>query len=130
MRSVLASPPDWLRSLLLGEVHIDDIGPVLGWYRNGNIIFRFVMLLGLSGGIGLELQAEVDRRVDEIGHRGERYDQGRGHAAKAQSDRKFMVGDLQIPEAVLDDDGHLVGESLDQMLGYRNTRHAGLERDV
>ena len=89
------------------------------------------MLFGqVDRAIGLEFQAEIDRRIDEIGHRGEGHDQGRRHAAEAEADRKLLIVDLEVPEAVLDDDRHLVGEALDQMLGDRNARHAGLEGDV
>jgi histidine triad (HIT) family protein len=38
--------------------------------------------------------------------------------------------DLQVPEAVLDDDRHLVGKALGEMLGDVDARRAGLEGDV
>ena len=54
----------------------------------------------------------------------------RRNAAERQPDGKAVLLDLQIPEAVLDDDRHLVGEALQQMLGDGNSRHPGLERDI
>src|SRR5436190_22526092 len=80
--------------------------------------------------LSLEFEAEIDRGIDEVGHRGKRNHKGRWHAAEAQPNRKAMILDLQIPEAVLDDDRHLVRKALRQMLGDRNARHLGLEGDV
>src|SRR5215213_7568940 len=72
----------------------------------------------------------IDRPVVELGDRRERHPQGRRHSAERQADGEHVVLDLQIPEAVLDDDRHLVGKAFDQMLGDRHSRQAGLEGDV
>ena len=65
--------------------------------------------------IGLEGEREFDRRVVELGDRGKGHDQGRGHAPERQPDGKAVVLDLEVPEAVLDDDRHVVGEAFRQM---------------
>ena len=84
------------------------------------------MLFGrLLGGIGLEGQRELDRRIVELGDRRERHVQRRRNAAERQADGEAVVLDLQVPEAVLDDDRHLVREALEQMLGDRDARHRG-----
>ena len=73
------------------------------------------MLLGRRlGGIGLEGQRELDRGIVELGDRGERDAERRRHSAEGQADREDIVFDLQVPEAVLDDDRHLVREALEQ----------------
>ena len=89
-----------------------------------------MILMHGFGGIGLELEAEIDRRVDEIGDRRERNPQGRRHAAERQADREGVLFDLQVPEAVLDYDRHLFGKAIGEVLGDRNAGHAGIEGDV
>src|SRR5215216_3050148 len=61
-------------SLLLGEVHIDDVGSVIRRLRLGCVILcRLMRFRGLLGRVRLEGQGELDRRVVELGHRGERH---------------------------------------------------------
>src|SRR3546814_18677881 len=54
--------------------------------------------------VGVEGQREFDRRVMELGDRGKRHAQRRRHAAERQADGEAVVLDLQVPEAVLDDE--------------------------
>src|SRR5690349_7199586 len=80
--------------------------------------------------VGLELQAEIDCRIDEIGDGREWHGQRRRNPTEAEADRELVLADLEIPEAVLDDDRHLVRKALDQMLRDMHPRHLGLEGDV
>jgi hypothetical protein len=45
-------------------------------------------------------------------------------------DAERVLLDLQVPETVLENDGHLVGKALGEMLRDADARHARLERDV
>src|SRR3546814_15732982 len=69
-------------------------------------------------------------RINEIGDCGKRHSKAGRDAAERQADGEGTLLDLQIPEAVLNDDGHLLGEALDQMLCDFNPGHPGLEGDV
>ena len=69
----------------------------------------------------MEGEGELDRRIVELGYRCEGDVQGRGHSAEGQPYREGIVLDLEVPEAMLDDDGHLIREALHQVLGDRNS---------
>ena len=56
---------------------------------------------------GLELQAELHRRVEEALDGAERNHQPLGNAAERQADFETILGHRQVPELVLEDDGHL-----------------------
>src|SRR5688500_17384589 len=89
-----------------------------------------MLLVHVIGAVRLELQAEVDSRIDEVGDRGKGHMERRRNAAERQADAERILLDLQVPEAVLEDDGHLVREALGEMLRNADARHARLERDV
>ena len=80
--------------------------------------------------IRLESQRELDGRVMELSHGSEGNVKSRRYAAERQADREAVVLDLEVPEAVLDDDRHLVREALEQVFRDGDTRHPRLERDV
>jgi hypothetical protein len=102
----------------------------------GKLLGRGVILGGRFGrrraffDLGLELQREIDRRVDEGGHRRERNHQPRRHLIERQADLEAVVQHAQIPEPVLDDDRHLVGKALRQVARNLDPRSRGLEGDV
>ena len=54
----------------------------------------------------------------------------RGNLVEAQPDREADIGDIQVPELVLEHDRHLVGEALAQVIGYLDPGHPGFEGDV
>ena len=74
-------------------------------------------LLGSRGVEVVELQAIGDARVEEHLDRGERHDQPLGNAVEGELHLEAVVGDGQVPEAVLQHDRHLVGIFLLQALG-------------
>src|SRR5262249_39653144 len=55
-----------------------------------------------------ELQAELHRRIEEALDRAERHRQPLGDAAERKPDLEAILGHHQVPELVLQDDGHLV----------------------
>ena len=57
----------------------------------------------------LELQAELHRRIEEAFDRRERNGQALRDAAERQADLEALLGHDQVPELVLQDDGHLLG---------------------
>ena len=52
------------------------------------------------------------------------------HAAEAEADREAVLRDLEIPELVLQDDGHLARVARQQIISERNAGMIGAERDV
>ena len=79
---------------------------------------------------GLELQPELHRRIDEALDRVERHQQPLRHAAERQADLERLVADLQIPELVLQDDGHLLRILLAQPRRQPHALGRGVEGDV
>src|SRR5690606_22919728 len=138
-RSPVADLPVTL--LLAAEIDGNDVRAVL-IRANGllaaafRLAFRRVVFgLFVRGGFdvgdsGVELQPEVDRRVDEGRDCREGNLQLGRDLVEAQSDLEAVIVDRQIPELVLQDDRHLVREALAQMLRYMHVGRAGLEGDV
>src|SRR5581483_944160 len=124
----------WCSSLLPREIDADDVGAVLAPFLRrgfGHVILRFLMLLAELGGcVRLEGEGELDGWIVELGDRSERHVEGRGDTAERQTNGESVFLHLEVPEAVLDDDGHLVGEFLDQVLRNRDPGKPGLEGDV
>ena len=91
-------------------------------------------MLGLGrrhvGDGGLELEPEIDRRIDELRDRGIGDVEFGGNLVERQADGKAILAHVQVPELVLQHDGHLVGETLAQIRRNRDTRGMGLEGDV
>ena len=56
--------------------------------------------------------------------------ESRRHVAERKADSEVVFLDLEVPEAVLEYDRHLVGKAFHQMLWDRNARRSGLEGDV
>ena len=82
--------------------------------------------LGLTGD-GFECQGKVHRWVDKPGECRKWDMQMLGHAGKLQDNLKVCVTDFQIPILVLDNDGHIVWESFDKMIGDFYARRFGQE---
>src|SRR5690606_7822898 len=128
------------RLFLPAEVDRDDIGAVFcranvirrGPFRGaGAVVLRPVVAGRIDVAIGsLELQPEIDRRIDERGDRRERDHQLGRDLVEAQPDRKAVLVDRQVPELVLQHDRHFVGKAFAQVLGDGYARRAGLEGDV
>ena len=103
--------------------------PVLGAGRavgNGRI-------RASSGGLGidvLELQGELHRRVGKGRDRRERDHQPLRDAAKRQADLEALLRDDQVPELVLQDDGHVLWILRTHALGHFNPFGASVEGDV
>src|SRR3954447_5211182 len=89
-----------------------------------------MLLAEIGGRIRLEGQRELDGGVVELGDRRERHMQSRRYASEREANGESILFHLEVPEAVLDDDGHFVGEFLGEMLGDRNARQPRLEGDV
>ncbi len=80
--------------------------------------------------INMELQREVDRRIDECSDGRIRNNQMRRYLAERQTNLEMLGLDLQVPIFVLQHDGHLVGKALVQMRRDNNARGLGFEGDV
>src|SRR5947209_12882329 len=121
-------------SLLASEIHADDVRTVIGLFGSlgfWDVVLRlFVLFVGKLCGVRLKRERELDGRVVELGYRVEGHVESRRDASERQADGEIVLLNLQIPEAVLDDDGHLVREALEQMLWNGHSRHAGLEGHV
>src|ERR1043165_6090952 len=118
-------------SFLPAEIHRDDVGAVLDRLRRGRVVLGMLVLVERTlVALRLELQREIDRRVDEAGNRRERDREPRRRLVEGKADLEAVVAYLQIPEAVLDDDGHLVGEALGEVPRDVDPGRAGLEGNV
>ncbi len=84
----------------------------------------------LALGDFLELQAELHRRVEKAGDRLERNAELFRNAAERQADLEGALGHGQIPELVLQDDGHLLGILHAQPLRHPHALGVGVERDI
>src|SRR5215468_3278878 len=65
--------------------------------------------LGVSVRHFFELQAKLHRRIEEAFHRRKGHGQPLRHAAERHADLEAALGHHEIPELVLQDDGHLGG---------------------
>ena len=77
----------------------------------------------------MKLQAEFDRRIRKRRQRIKRHGEFLGDIIEAQHDRKLLIGNFQIPELVLHDDGNFLRVA---RLQLRRNAHAGeirLERN-
>ena len=101
-------------------------GPALGAFSSSSAGAR----LGRLRHARLELEPERNRRIGEAGDRIERHDQSLGLAGKVQADLERVLGDDEVPELVLEDDRHLVGEALPDRGRRDHARRLGLERDI
>ncbi len=81
-------------------------------------------------GHGLELQAELHRRIEEAFDRLERDVQLLGNAVERERDLEMRLGDGEIPELVLQHDGHLFRILLAQARRELHAGRARIERDV
>ncbi len=79
---------------------------------------------------GLELEAEIHRRIDEGGDGGEGNLQLGRTLVEAEVHGEALFVHLQVPELVLQHDGHLVGKAFAQILADGDARGPGLESDV
>src|SRR5215831_15123505 len=83
----------------------------------GSVLARLPGLLGFPLGSRLgvsvryffELQAKLHRRIEEAFHRRKGHGQPLRHAAERHADLEAALGHHEIPELVLQDDGHLGG---------------------
>src|SRR3954471_1480588 len=123
--------PHPARLLLPAEVHRDDVRTVLDRLAQRMIVLG--LLVALRAGfldLRLELEREIDSGIDEAGDGGKGDDQPRRRLVEREADLEPVLADLEVPEAVLDDDGHLVREAFGQVARYVDARRMGLERDV
>src|SRR5262249_8497734 len=73
------------------------------------LVFSLRFLLGFGARHFFELQAKLHRRIEEPFHRREGHGQPLRHAAERHADLEAALGHHEIPELVLQDDGHLRG---------------------
>ena len=89
------------------------------------------LMRGRALGVGLvELQAVGHARIEEHLDRGEGDHEPLGDAVERQLHLEALVVDDQVPEAVLQDDRHLLGVFLLQPLGQHDPRRVRLEGNV
>src|SRR3954468_20274593 len=99
------------RSILLLATEIDgyDIRSVLDRLGGRRVVLRMLVIVERAVlALRLELELEIDCRIYEAGDRRERDCQPRRRLVEAQADLEAVVAHLQVPEAVLNDDRHLV----------------------
>ncbi len=88
----------------------------------------------MFGGAFIDLRLEVEREfdcwIDKGSDGGERHDEVRWNAAKAQSYFESDVAHLQIPELVLKDNRHFFREAFEQAARDRDAGRIGFEGDV
>ena len=77
----------------------------------------------------LELQRELHGRVGESLDRLERHDQPLSHAAERQADLERLVGHLEVPELMLQDDRHLLRILRAQPVRQPDALGGGVEGD-
>ena len=77
-----------------------------------------------------ELQPELGRRVVEGLDRLERHHESLRHAAEGELHLETLIRHLQVPELVLQDDGHLVRILFLEALRDHNPLCSGIEGDV
>jgi hypothetical protein len=95
--------------------------------------FRF-RRVGVRGNLrcdnlGLELQPELHRGVEEALDRGIGDDKLLEDVVEGELDRELRLAHLQVPELVLQDNRDLFGIFLPQAVRYLDLRMAGVERD-
>ncbi len=78
----------------------------------------------------LELQAELHRRIEKAVDRLERNDELFRNAAERQADFKALLGHDEVPELVLQDNGHLFRILRAQPLGQPHAVGFGIEGDI
>jgi len=78
----------------------------------------------------VERQCELDRGIVELRDRREWHPQSCWRSTKGQAYREAIGLNLEIPESMLDDDGHLIGEPLGKVLRDCDSGRLGLEGDV
>ena len=106
-----------------------------GGRRGALLPDRLVLDIGrrlpvLALGDFLELQAELHRRIEEAVDRLERNAELFRNAAERQADLEAALVHGQIPELVLQDDGHLLGILHAQPVRHAHALGVGVERNV
>ena len=77
-----------------------------------------------------ELKPELDRGVRKARYCRKGDGQLLRPVLKAHGDRKFLVSDLEPPELMLEDDRHLFGILVQQVIGEHNTGNVGTKTNV
>jgi hypothetical protein len=85
---------------------------------------------GRRGADLLELQAELNRWIEEALHGGKRHVQAFRNAAEGHADLEAFVGHYQIPELMLQDDGHLLGILRQHARRQAHAVRAGVEGNI
>ena len=119
----IAGPPVCGLSLILGRFR--RLRLVLGGSVRG---------LGCTGRLvavaDIELQAEAHGRIGEGDHRAIGDAKVLRHIAEGQGHAEILVTDLQIPELVLQHDGHFAGIAFAQVLRNLGLGVVGAEGDI
>lgn len=111
---------DMMRPTVYGTCRADHLCVVMR--RLGVILgIVFVVFVFLIG-MGFKPQAKFDRGVDKGQNRVKGDNQRLGVVAKVERDGKALVGDGEIFEPVLDDDGHLGRVARAQPIGDLDPR--------
>src|SRR6185312_10571634 len=80
-------------------------------------------------GLHVEFEFEIDGRVVEAAHGGERNFQFFRHVGEGKADLEAGVRYFEVPVLELDDDGHLLRITLAQPAGNAHAGRAGQEGD-
>src|SRR5690606_8858319 len=119
-------------ALFLAEgVEADDSGGIAGGrLRRRRRRFGGRGSRGGAGRPGLELEAELDARIEEALNRRIRNDEPFGNLAEGEIDGKAILHDLEVPELMLKHDGYFLGILLAQPLGNIDARRVRAEGNV
>ena len=104
-----------------------------GFRRGGRFVCRLrTCRCFLCGGTvdGFELETELDRRIVERRHRLERYSDAFGYAAERQAHFEGLLGHREVPELMLQDDGHVLRILRPHAFGKPHAGRRGAEGDL
>ncbi len=76
------------------------------------------------------MQPEIDRRINECGDCRKRNQQHRRDLVEREANAEAVILNLQVPELVLQDNGHFVRKTLTQALWNVHAGGTGFERDI
>src|SRR5690606_39148379 len=102
------------------------LGGCLGLYR---LLVGRWLSRRLVGPLDVELQAELHRRIEEAFDGGEGDTENLSLAVEGKADLEACLGDLEVPELVLQNDGHLLVVLLEQTLADSDARRLGDKGD-
>ena len=118
--------------LFAAKIDRHDVGAVVGAALPIGLIILWIFGFGRLHPLhrGLELEAEIHRRVHKLGYRCIGNDELCGNLIEAEAYAELVLFDTKVPKLVLQYDRHFIGKPLPQILGDRDARRLSLESNV